>query len=78
MGQKTASGGKANKTPLFVTSVLNIRRLFRWLMVKTGGDDSAWMRGAKLVLVPGITDCFRTTVKVLRSIGPNEGVAFNN
>jgi hypothetical protein len=34
------------------------------------------MQGNKLVLVPNTADCFRATVKVLRSMDPSEGVAF--
>ena len=35
------------------------------------------MQGDKLVLVPNTADCFRATVKVLRSTDPSEGVGFH-
>ena len=35
------------------------------------------MQGDMLVLVPKTADCFRATVRVLRSIDPSKGVAFH-
>jgi hypothetical protein len=70
MKQETAPGEKANKTPLLVTGIVNVRSIFRWLKEQTGGDSTTRMQGNKLVLVPGTADCFRFTVKVLRLIDP--------
>ena len=68
MEQETAPGERINKTPLFVTGVANVRLFLKWLKEETGGDGSARMQGDKLVLVPKTADCFRATVRVLRSI----------
>ena len=59
MEQETAPGESINKTPLFVTGVVNVRLFLKWLKEETGEDDSARMQGDKLVLVPKTADCFR-------------------
>jgi hypothetical protein len=35
------------------------------------------MQGDRFVLVPNTAECFRTTVRVLRSIDSSKGVAFH-
>ena len=77
MEQETASGERINKTPLFVIGVVNVRLFLKWLKEETGGDGSVRMQGDKLVLVPKTADCFKATVRVLRSIDPSKGVAFH-
>ena len=77
MEQETAPGEGINKTTLFVKGVVNVRLFFKWLKEETGRDGSARMQGDKLVLVPKTADSFRATVKVLRSIDENKGVAFH-
>ena len=63
MEQETAPGERINKTPLFVTGIVNMR-----LKEETGADSSTRMQNCKLVLVPNTADCFRAMVRVLRSI----------
>ena len=56
---------------------MNVRLFLQWLKEETGGDGRARMQGNKLVLVLHTADCFRATVRVLRSIGTSKGVAFH-
>ena len=77
MEQETAPGDRRNKTPLFVSGVKNTRTFLKWLKEQTGGDGSARVQGDKLVLVPNTADCFRATVRVLRSIEASKGVSFH-
>ena len=77
MEQETAPGERINKTPLFETGVANVRLFLKWLKEETGGDSGARMQCDKLVLVPKTADCFRATVRVLRSIDASKGLAFH-
>ena len=73
MERQTAAGERINKNPLFVTGVVNVRLFLKWLKEETGGDGSARMQSDKLVLVPKSADCFRVTVRVLRTIDASKG-----
>ena len=67
-----------NNTPPFVTGVVNVTLFLKLQKEDTGGNGSAKMQGDKLVLVPNKAECFRVTVRMLRSIDTSKGVAFHN
>ena len=74
--KETKPGELAQNTPLYVTGVSNVRSFLKWLKDKTVGDGRARKQGDKLILVSGIADLFRATMKMLRSKNPKTGVAF--
>ena len=76
MEQEIALGERINKTPFFVTGVVNMRLFLKWLKEGTSEDGGTRMQGDNLVHVPNTTDCFRATVRVLRSIDASNGVIF--
>jgi hypothetical protein len=78
MEQETAPGDRRNKTPIFVSGVKNTRTFLKWLKEQTGGYGSARVQGDKLVLVPNTADCFRATVRVLRSTRSKQGCVLSH
>ena len=54
-----------------------MRLFLKRLKAETGGDGSTRMQGDNLVLVPNTADCFRATVRVLRSMDASKGVTFH-
>ena len=54
-----------------------MRNFLKLLKNQTGGDGSARIQGNKLVLVPNTDDCFRESVRVLRSFELKKGMTFH-
>jgi hypothetical protein len=67
-------GERPNKTPIFISGVVDTRAFLAWLLASCRCGLTAHLKGEKLMAFPSTANGFRTTV---RCLGGREGVSFH-
>ena len=71
------AGQRRNRTPIFITGVIDTRGFLAWFRSRCPKGLSAQMKGENLMVVPETADDCRAAVSALRSLDVSKGVSFH-
>jgi len=71
------AGQRPNKTPIFISGVIDTRTFLAWLRASCPGGLMAQLKNETLMVVPSTADGFRAVVSALRSLDGKDGVSFH-
>jgi len=71
------AGQRPNKTPIFISGVIDTRAFLAWLRASCPGGLMAQLMSEKLMVVPSTAGGFRAMVSALRSLDGKDGVSFH-
>jgi len=71
------AGQRPNKTPIFISGVIDTRTFLAWLRASCRGGLMAQLKTDNLMVVPSTADGFRSAVSALRSLDGKDGVSFH-
>ena len=64
----SSEGERPNKTPIFISGVLDTRSFLTWLRASCPGGLTAQLKAEKMIVFPSTANGFRAAVRALRSL----------